>query len=211
MLPHKEIVFPAVDLCNDEGDPDYPRREEILQQEIAEGSQYHRWICPPHVHRNYWEVVRSQWEETTRAYEVNPDSFYASWHYLNDHPIFWKFLAQADYGGRPKNHVSFLKTEWGFDGIDMMVVLTDETGTINKDESLNTRTAIWLEAGKWNLFADEHEHGSSHCHWHDIELDCGGATYEEAVIKLARLVWDRYGNDRLIADAPLSTNPQVAP
>ncbi len=203
MLPHKEIVFPAVDLSDDDGDPVWPMRHEIYEQEKAEGEHHYRWLCPPRVHHNFWEVVKGAWDETSRAYEVNPDSFHDSWHYLNDHPMFWKFTEHRN-SDKPKNHVSMLERDCGFgsNSIDVMVVLVDGTGTINEDDSLNTQTEVWLETGKWNLFADDHEHSSVHCHWHDIELDCGGPTYEAAVITLARLVWEKYGNDRLIADAP---------
>ena len=49
---------------------------------------------------------------------------------------------------------------------------------------LNTKVEIWLETGEYS------EKGMNH----DIDLDCGGDTYEEAIIELARLVKENYGD-----------------
>ena len=48
---------------------------------------------------------------------------------------------------------------------------------------LNTKTEVWLEFGRWS----EKEKVA----YHDYDLDCGGDTFEEAIIKLANLV-DKY-------------------
>lgn len=45
---------------------------------------------------------------------------------------------------------------------------------------LNTKTQIWLEFGGWS------EEENAPCH--DVRLDCGGDTFEEAIISLANLV-----------------------
>lgn len=89
-----------------------------------------------------------------------------------------------------------------------------ETNEIDDNESLNTKFQTWLEvclpasnmeilsflsmdgsteeiaknAHKYNLF-DQYRF-----HLHDYELDCGGDTFEEAIINLATLVLEKYGD-----------------
>ena len=50
---------------------------------------------------------------------------------------------------------------------------------------LNTKTEIWLEYGE--VMQDEDNH-VAYCH--DPDLDCGGDTYEVAILKLANLMWE---------------------
>lgn len=54
-----------------------------------------------------------------------------------------------------------------------------ETGSIDNDSTKNTQIEIWLESGP-------------ECGVHDIMLDCGGRTFEEAIINLAKLVMKYY-------------------
>lgn len=195
-LPHKDIVFPEVDLSGDEGDPDWAGEDFV---EVP-GRNVYRWVCPPGLHADVWGYKQESWEEAVAAYEAVPDSFFNSWYYLNGHPVYWRFNQVAD---RPANHESGLETEYGFgsDAINIHVtqVCSDCGRRHDDDPNLNNKTEIWLETGKWEMLPGK---GSRHHgHWHDPELDCGGDTYEEAVIKLARLVWEKYGNDRRIADA----------
>ena len=94
--------------------------------------------------------------------------FHAAWYFLSGHPMF-------------DDHFSC--------DLDIMVVKVDpETLAINLDDnSKNTHTRIWLEHGpyddEWGVCA------------HDIDLDCGGDTFEEAVIELAKLVKWHYTDD----------------
>ena len=50
------------------------------------------------------------------------------------------------------------------------------------ESSGNTKVEVWLECGPWD----------SECRVHDIDLDCGGSTFEEAIITLAKLVKEKY-------------------
>lgn len=59
------------------------------------------------------------------------------------------------------------------------VKVDPETKSIEEDPSRNTETNVWLEAG------------APGCH--SIELDCGGRTFEDAIIQLANLVYRYYG------------------
>lgn len=67
--------------------------------------------------------------------------------------------------------------------------------TVNDDPSLNTKQEIWIEAGP---YVDCSEwHNDSENKWlpsHDIRLDCGGETLEEAFLNLAVRVKKHYGD-----------------
>lgn len=72
-----------------------------------------------------------------------------------------------------------------FDGdyascLDVLVMKVDpDTDRVEEDREKNTKTQVWFESGPEGC--------------HDLGLDCGGDTYEEATIKLANLVAERYG------------------
>lgn len=96
-------------------------------------------------------------------------TFFEAWHFLQDHPMFKR---EEDKG------------KWGKYGyfeqcLDIMVVqVNPENDTIDDDSELNTKTAVWLECGPYDP-----QHGI-----HNIELDTGADTFEEAVVNLAQLV-----------------------
>lgn len=56
------------------------------------------------------------------------------------------------------------------------------TKCIESDTHRNTETNVWFETGPAGF--------------HDLDLDCGGATYEEATIKLANLIFEKYGTEQ---------------
>lgn len=73
--------------------------------------------------------------------------------------------------------------------LDIEVVkINPETKEIDllHDEN-NTKTEVWLEFGP---ITDDDEFGVIPAH--DYELDTGGDTFEEAIIKLANLVCEKY-------------------
>jgi hypothetical protein len=90
--------------------------------------------------------------------------FYTAWNFLNEHKMFNGLFCNC------------LWTE--------VVKVNPENNTIEDDKSKNTKTQVWLEHGPW-----EEEWGSC---THDIDLDCGGDTFEEAIINLATLVKKYY-------------------
>jgi hypothetical protein len=99
--------------------------------------------------------------------------FYEAYNFLRHHPMC--VLKKINYFNRCLD-------------IDVVKVCP-ETNAIEDDPALNTKTQIWLEFGGM----DEDEYfGVIPCH--DIDLDCGGDTFEEAIIKLANLVLKKYGN-----------------
>ena len=67
--------------------------------------------------------------------------------------------------------------------LDIDVVKTNpDTLEIDNNEELNTKVQVWLEFG--GIVKDEH---LGLIPQHDIDLDCGADTFEEAIIELARL------------------------
>lgn len=93
--------------------------------------------------------------------------FYTAWKFLETHKIF---------NGR------FYQELWV-----EVVKVNPETNAIDDDTTKNTQTQIWLEHGPF----DKDWGGCTH----DIDLDCGGDTFEEAIIKLASLVKKYYADE----------------
>ena len=91
--------------------------------------------------------------------------FYEAYHYLREHNMF------------QGNFQSCLDIE--------VVKVNPLSKSIDDDDTLNTETNVWLECGKYSKYIP----------YHDFELDCGGVTFEEAIIKLANLVKKYYGDD----------------
>jgi hypothetical protein len=118
---------------------------------------------------------------------MNPEmmlEFFRAYNWLQNHPA----MTPDDFrGGFPGN----LCTE--------VVLVNPLTDSIDDDESLNISPRIWLECGpcveatedeiEFEVFHRGDLHGT-----HDIDLDCGGDTFEEAIIELARLFRGKYGD-----------------
>jgi len=105
--------------------------------------------------------------------------FYTAYWWLYNHPMFQEIFNQGTDEEFYESH---------FDQcLDIYVAKTNpEIKAIDNDISKNTKVEIWLEIGEW----------SSECRYHDIELDCGGDTFEEAIINLAILVMEWYGETK---------------
>lgn len=92
------------------------------------------------------------------------DDFYEAYHFLDNHLLFKdKFMSEA------------LFVE--------VVKVNPMTNEIDDNHVLNTKTQVWLECG-----GEEDDQ-----FYHDINLDTGGDTFEEAIINLANLVVSHYG------------------
>jgi len=77
--------------------------------------------------------------------------------------------------------------KWVIGGLrlDAVVKVNPKTRKIDDYPSKNTLIEYWLETGSC-----DHEVGYN---THDPSLDCGGASFEEALVKLARGVKRNYG------------------
>ena len=103
-------------------------------------------------------------------------NFFDSFQFLNKHPIFSDAFSYC---------------------LDVSVVKVDpDTDRIEDEEKRNTKVQIWLECGP----ADFDENCNVHP-MHDISLDCGGDTFEDAIIELAERVKLKYGGP----DTPIYT------
>ena len=93
------------------------------------------------------------------------------------------------------NHAVRGYQDTGFlDALDIMVVKVDpKTNSVSNKESRNSAVRVWLETGAG--YSDPHEMFGS-VPIHDIRLDVGAPTFEEAVIKLAGRIRKFYGSKR---------------
>jgi hypothetical protein len=83
------------------------------------------------------------------------------------------------------------------ENLDIHYAQVDERG---RDSSKNVRVEVWLELGpvEWGHHQPEYEiKEGARCykmHFHDVDLDTGAPTFDEALIKLARKVQKKYGD-----------------
>lgn len=91
--------------------------------------------------------------------------FYTSWEFLNTHKAFNGLFEKGLYVA--------------------VVKINPDTNEIDDDVTKNTKIQIWLEHGAY-----VEPYGLTH----DIDLDCGADTFEEAIIELAKLVKKHYGS-----------------
>ena len=103
--------------------------------------------------------------------------FYTAWTFLNNHKMFNGLFCHG------------LWTE--------VVKVNPTTNTIDADQTKNTKVQVWLEHGPY-----EHYHNDT---THDIYLDCGGDTFEDAIISLAERVKYYYNDDGSYKDLEVKT------
>lgn len=137
------------------------------------------------------QIYKEQWEEANEAYEKNPTSSFEAWEWLRLHPIFNTLEGE-----------SYFKQ-----ALDIDMCKIDTNGTVNADKSVNVNTTVRLECGPIDLKSDAPEGYLEErrlpvdelgvfCGTHDYRLDCGGDSFEAAIVRLARLVKTNYGHDR---------------
>lgn len=109
--------------------------------------------------------------------------FFSSWHYLSNHYIFSSFirLYSADEIFQQSKLEECLDIE--------VQKVNPLDNRVSNQLDLNTKTEVWLEAGPY----------IEGKRTHDIDLDCGADTFEEAAMKLAQLVYEKYGDNHIIA------------
>ena len=71
-----------------------------------------------------------------------------------------------------------------------VVKVNPETEEIDDNNALNTKTQVWLENGPVDLSEDI-------IYSHDIDLDCGADTFEEAICIMAHLILMKYGDYKI--------------
>ena len=75
--------------------------------------------------------------------------------------------------------------------LDIFYTKVDERRRVNDDKSKNVNVECWLGFGTIEQSVSD---GVLHMtHYHDPDLDCGAPTFDEALVKLAKLVKRHYG------------------
>lgn len=95
--------------------------------------------------------------------------FYTAYNFLADHEMCKYKIKSTNY-----------KVSKFYNCLEIDVVKVNPINSmIENDDNRNTKTEVWLEFGAV-LEEDVCEH--------DTRLDCGGDTFEEAIVELANLV-----------------------
>jgi hypothetical protein len=108
------------------------------------------------------------------------------------------FIVTKDRGGqhwREWRHEFHRAIE---ENLSIFYTLVDDKGEVNDDRTKNVNPECWLELGhlEWG-YMSEWDTSTALMPFHDVELDCGGPTFDEALIELANLTFKHYGNYRL--------------
>lgn len=133
---------------------------------------------------------RDGWLQLVLAYEKNPEDFYCAWHWLNEHPIFYR--CEKEFHERRLH-----KNRGILDGcIEIIPVKVNPADlTISRRDTENTKLQFWVEVFPRSL-KPEHDGISLH----DYERDTGGDTYELAIVAVAKTIYAHHGNDRAKLD-----------
>lgn len=143
---------------------------------------------------------KENYARAVKEYTQDRDCFAKAWEYLNVHAL-WQ--------DRTWEGVSYFKQS-----LDIEVVKVNPlTNTVDDQPELNTKVEVWLESGPV-LYIDDTEELDRNdvvngmvISTHDYHLDCGADTFEAAVVRLARLVQEHYGDDR--ANVSLNSGGEV--
>jgi hypothetical protein len=100
-----------------------------------------------------------------------------AYHFLNDHAV------------QGSNGTGFLDVLYIF-----VTKVNPANNTIDDDSSKNTAIRVRLESGPGTEHITDALGYEGDVHIHDPRLDVGGATFEEALIKLAERVRTHYGS-----------------
>ena len=143
-------------------------------------------------------------------------------HKLWTHPITTRMPPDGKYDRMFKKIEGTEFREMIFDGDDWIDVTHDvggffecvelepvyvnpRTNRVDDNDELNTRLDLWIECGGWLDISKEdygyvpEEGWNEHDKWskcHDIMLNCGGKSIEEAMLNLAIRVKFHYGEER---------------
>lgn len=69
-------------------------------------------------------------------------------------------------------------------------LIEDGCAVIDTDPTKNTKMEFWVECGSYTRWDEDNLPIPTY----DYELDCGGWTWEEAVLNLAQKVLEKYGD-----------------
>jgi len=154
-------------------------------------------------------MKKKRYHKITNAFEA--------WWFIHDHPKFQRqirseiipveademeklgFKVSRDRGGKCYRYHRHSIVSAIEENLSIFYTKTDGK-RVNDDKSKNRFQECWLEFGSveygymageinadWDVETGELNH-------HDWKLDCGGSNFDEALIKLARLVRKHYGD-----------------
>jgi hypothetical protein len=166
----KPIVWPEIDCSG------HPRQDSLLD------------VSWPTLYQDLQDMRKKEWTRLAKAYERQPDNFWYAWWWLQKHPVFWYF-------GPKRQHESTLCWERGVDeGLEFRPTLVDpDTRKVSKKRSRNTHMEVWVE-----VFMTSFRGDSRDIRLHDTECDTGGDTYEQAIVNVAREIYNKHGHDRQV-------------
>lgn len=141
------------------------------------------------------------------------DNAYDAYHFLHDHPELMLrerheiteeeyargsadgFLVTKDKGGKCWREMRHLHRHAIEMNLSIFYAKVDDTGYVNDDPAKREFTEVWLELGpeEYDYPADWYEE-TDRLEYHDPDLDCGGPTFDEALVELAKLVLEHYGD-----------------
>ncbi len=126
------------------------------------------------------------------------------------HPVFHRHdvhsRAHQPLGDLSEEEIAALATPEhltdhdGLRHLDMTLVKVDPQTRDSQDAARNTQTQVWFEHGPHvsPTFVARDErfgHTADGTPTHDVRLDCGGDTNEEAICASTRLVHEVFGDD----------------
>ena len=115
--------------------------------------------------------------------------FHEAWWFLNECKSFKatkRVLIQAGYS-ESLAKITSGETNYFQESLCIEVQkVNPENDTIEEDEKLNTKIVVWLECG--SPYYDEHT--KRILTYHNWDWDCGGDTFEEAIVNLANIIWE---------------------
>ena len=101
----------------------------------------------------------------------------------------WDNAAEAYYF--VMNHPKLLLHKCIEPWVEITPHMVDSSGVVSENPSQNTVLEWWVECGP---YSEDEEDPSNLIVFHDIDLDCGANKAEDAVMELARLVKNKYGD-----------------
>lgn len=108
----------------------------------------------------------------------------------NAYDAFWFLSRHPKAVDKPFNDETSILDSAFIDNIEVIYVKVDpETNTVT-DTDKDTLVEVWLESGPYEWSEPLKEYLPTH----DPRLDCGGDTFDDALIELANLVKEHYGD-----------------
>ena len=107
------------------------------------------------------------------------------------------FMVTQDRGGKCWREWRHMHRHAIETNLSIFYAKVNAKGKVNDNPALNIRQECWLEFGsvEWG-YASEWHNDTDLMEFHDINLDCGGRTFDEALVNLAKLVLKKYGDYR---------------